>query len=195
MILEILQGLWKWIKWILAIIIVGLLILALRVFVLDKDYDGVKRVADRTSKINGSSTSTTDTVDGKSGTTGGELANSAKGIANAAATGYKGDAEHDYNASNFDEWFLMYEGEHYDGAIRNMLEHQIENSKGNFYARTSITAVGFADDMEIVYEGDVEAYQNAIRQMEDALTPGTYEVSFKYAGIMTYVNEIVITKK
>jgi len=187
MILEILQGLWKWIKWILAIIIVGLLILALRIFVFDKDYDGVKRVSDRTSKTNGSSTSTTETGDGKGSAKG--------GIANATKTGYTGDAEHDYNVSNFDEWFLMYEGEQYDGAIRNMLEHQIENSKGNFYARTSITAVGFADDMAIVYEGDVEAYQKAIREMEDALIQGTYEVSFKYAGIMTYVNEIVITKK
>lgn len=198
MILEILKGLWKWIKWILAIIVVGLIVLALRIFLFDRNYDGVKRVSDRDSKINGgSSNSVTDTTNGNgSGSSvGGKVVNGAKGIANSTVKGYKGDSEHDYNAHNFDEWFLMYEGEQYDGAVRNVLDHLIKNSEGNFYARTTVTAVGFGDNATVEYAGDVTEYQNAIRKMQDAVTVGMYDVSFKYAGIMTYVNEIVITKK
>ena len=202
MILEILQGLWKWVKWILAIVVVGLLVLALRVFLFDRNYNGVKRVSDRETKINGgASNSVTDTVDGNGSgngngdSLGDKVVNGAKGIANSTVKGYKGDSEHDYNVRNFDEWFLMCEGEQYDGEVRNLLDHLIENSKGDFYARTSVTAVGFADNATVEYAGDVEEYQNAIQKMKDALISGTYEVSFKYAGIMTYVNEIVITKK
>ncbi|MBR1539947.1 MAG: hypothetical protein IJ629_02030 [Clostridia bacterium] len=199
MIMNILKDLWKWVKWILVILLIGLLILALRIFVLDKDYNGSKRAKDREERVYGSS-STTDTTSGNgnasgNGSLGQKVVNGAKAIGNATVSGYKGDSEYDYNSANFDEWFLMYEGEQYDGAIQNVLDHLIENSKGNFYARTSVTAVGFGGNNTVDYEGDVTTYQNAIQAMKDSVTSGMYDVSFKYAGIMTYVNEIVITKK
>ena len=199
MIMNILKDLWKWVKWILVILLIGLLILALRIFVLDKDYNGSKRVKEREERVYGSS-STTDTTSGNgsasgNGSLGQKVVNGAKSIGNATVSGYKGDSEYDYNSTNFDEWFLMYEGEQYDGAIQNVLDHLIENSKGNFYARTRVTAVVFGENNTVDYEGDVTAYQNAIQAMKDSVTSGMYDVSFKYAGIMTYVNEIVITKK
>lgn len=197
MIMNILKGLWKWIKWILVILIIFLLILALRVFVFDKDYDGSKRAQDRKERVYGSSSTDTTSSSGSSssgGSLGQKVANGAKGIADATVSGYKNDAEHEVNPDNFDEWFLMHEGDVYDGAVENVLDHLLENSKGNFYARTSVTAVGFGDNNTVSYDGDMEAYRNGIQAMRDSVTAGNYNISFKYAGIMTYVNEIVITK-
>lgn len=219
MILNIIKGLWKWAKWILLILILGLLILALRIFIIDKDYNGAKMAKERKDKI---SSSVTDTTDGssnsglgsdsssssKSGsssdsssssadnrTIGQKVVDGAKGIANATVKGYKEDEEYIYNPIDFDEWFLMFEGENNEAAIRNVLEHLLENSNGNFYARTSVTAVGFGQNNTVSYNGDLVSYQNGIQEMINNVIAGTYEISFKYAGIMTYVNEIVITRK
>lgn len=207
MIMNILKGLWKWIFWILVLLFLGAIVLAFRIFVIDKDYNGKASSSSDTSKSsysslskNGGSSSVTDTVDSNESSTtigslGQKVVNGAKTIVNSTVAGYKGDSEYDYNAHNFDEWFLMFEGEQYDDSVKNILEHLITNADGNFYARTSVTAVGFGNDATVDYNGDVGTYQNAIREMQNAVTNGNYDVSFKYAGIMTYVNEIVITKK
>lgn len=221
MILNIIKGLWKWAKWILLILILGLLILALRIFIIDKDYNGAKMAKERKDKISSSVTDTTDgssnsglgsdsssssksgsSSDSSSGssstdnrTIGQKVVDGAKGIANATVKGYKEDEEYIYNPIDFDEWFLMFEGENNEAAIRNVLEHLLENSNGNFYARTSVTAVGFGQNNTVSYNGDLASYQNGIQEMINNVIAGTYEISFKYAGIMTYVNEIVITRK
>ncbi|MBR2289574.1 MAG: hypothetical protein IJ867_02945 [Clostridia bacterium] len=195
MIKDILKGLWKWVLWILILLLLFLIILAFRVFVIDKDYGKNKNGSQSQGSASGSAT---DTVDGSAkngGSFGQKAVNGLKSIGNATVSGYKGDSEYDYNSVNFDEWFLMYEGEQYEGVVKNVLEHLIENSNGNFYARTSVTAVGFGENKTVSYEGDVTEYQNGIRSMLDDVTGGMYDISFKYAGIMTYVNEIVITKK
>lgn len=130
------------------------------------------------------------------GSFGKKVVNGVKTIGNATVRGYKEDEEvYDYNVHNFDEWFLMYEGEQYDGAIKNILEHLISNSNGTFYARTSVTPVNFGNSSTIDYNGDVTEYQNNIKNLEEAVSGGMYDVSFKYGGFGTYVNEIVITKK
>lgn len=208
MIKNILKGLWKWIFWILIILLLGAIILAFRIFVLDRNYNGKASSSSygsgsgtsSSSSQNGGSGAVTDTVDSNGnskngGSLGQKVVNGVKSIGNATVRGYKGDSEYDYNAYNFDEWFLMYEGEQTDGAVKNVLDHLIENSNGNFYSRTTVTAVGFGENNTVSYQGNVSEYQNAIQAMKNSVDGGTYEISFKYAGIMTYVNEIVITKK
>ena len=212
MIKDILKGLLKWIFWILILLLLGAIILAFRIFVLDKDYKGDGKIISSSKSSDSSSSSkpnkngsssVTDTVStsdsngssDKLSSFGQKVVNGAKTLGNATVRGYMGDSEYNYNVYNFDEWFLMYEGEQYEGNVNNILEHLIENSNGTFYARTTVTSVGFGGDTTISYEGDVVEYQNRIKELESAVTGGMYDVSFKYAGIMTYVNEIVITKK
>lgn len=211
---DIIKGLWKWILAILIILVLGGAILAFRIFVIDKDDEESSSLSK-----NKNDKSVTDTVnsdgisdgygsDGEDGTSSsGSLRNSAsslgqkvingvKSIGNSTVKGYKEDEEiYDYNVHNFDEWFLMYEGEQYDGVVKNILEHLISNSNGTFYARTSVTPVNFGNNSTIDYNGDVTEYQNNIRNLEEAVNDGMYDVSFKYGGFGTYVNEIVITKK
>ena len=212
---DIIKGLWKWILAILIILVLGGAILAFRIFVIDKDFDGSssslsKKKNDKsvTDTVNSDEINDGYDSDGEDGTSssgslknsasslGQKIINGAKSIGNSTVKGYKEDEEiYDYNAHNFDEWFLMYEGEQYDGAVKNILEHLIENSNGTFYARTSVTSVNFGNNSTIDYNGDVTEYQNNIRNLEEAVDGGTYDVSFKYGGFGTYVNEIVITKK
>ena len=228
---DIIKGLLKWIKWIVCILLVGALVLAFRILVIDKDYNSKSSDSSSTSSSSSASSksgktsdssansksdaessntngiadsakanSVTDTVDSngisnKAKSLGGKIVNGAKSIGNATVRGYKEDEEYDYNAHNFDERFLMYEGEQYDGAVKNILEILISNSNENFYARTSVTAKNFGGNVTINYDGDVIEYQNAIRNLENEVSSGMYDVSFGYAGIMTYVNEIIITKK
>ena len=219
---DIIKGLWKWILAILIILVLGGAILAFRIFVIDKDFDGSSSSLSKKKNDKSVTDTVTDTVnsdgindgygsdgkDGEDGTSssgslrnsasslGQKVINGAKSIGNSTVKGYKEDEEiYDYNAHNFDEWFLMYEGEQYDGAVKNILEHLIANSNGTFYARTSVTSVNFGNNSTIDYNGDVTEYQNNIRNLEEAVDGGTYDVSFKYGGFGTYVNEIVITKK
>lgn len=191
MIKDILKGLWKWFIWILILFLLLLIILAFRIFVIDKDYG-----KDDKSKY-GKNGQVTDTVNGSgNGSVSGSISNGLKSIGNSVVSGYKNDSEYDFFSTNFDEWFLMCEGDQKGGTVKNALEHLLENSRGNFYARTSVTAVGFGENNTVEFNGDLEEYQTGIQNMKDAVElHGDYEVSFKYAGIMTYVNEIVITKK
>jgi len=192
MIMDILKGLWKWIFWIFIIFILFLIVLAIRIFLIDRDFGKKDTNAS-------SSSSVTDTVDGSRSRNGGSLGdktiNGLKGIGDAVVNGYKSDKDYEYNSIDFDDWFLMCQGERYHGVVRNLLNHLYENSKENFYAKTAVTAVGFGDNNTVSYTGNLEEYQNGILKMRDAVVDGEYEISFKYAGIMTYVNEIVITKK
>lgn len=188
---DILKDLWKWVLWILVILLLGAIILAFRIFVLDKD-DG----KDPKSKNGSSSTDTTESSSSSSsGSFGQSVVNGVKTIGNATVQGYKSEDNKDYNAHNFDEAFLMYEGEQYEGKVNVVLDHLIENSNGDFYARTSVTAVGFGNDVSIDYNGNLQEYQNSIRTLKESVSEGMYEISFKYGGFGTYVNEIVITKK
>lgn len=110
--------------------------------------------------------------------------------------GYNEDREnYDYNVHNFDEAFLMYEGEVNQDSVEYILDHLIENSNGDFYARTGVTAVNFGNNVSIKYEGNVLEYQNLIMNLKGFVESGKYDVSFKYGGFGSYVNEIVITKK
>lgn len=190
--IDIIKGLWKWILWILAILLLGAIILAFRLFVIDKDFDGKDP---KSKNKNSSSDTTTSSCSSSSSSLGKKVSNGLRGIGNATVQGYEADKVNDYNTHNFDETFLMYEGETYEGTVDAVLEHLISNSKGNFYARTSVTAVGFGDNISIDYNGDVTEYQNSITNLRNSVPKGTYDISFKYGGFGTYVNEIVITKK
>ena len=197
---DIIKGLWKWILAILIILVLGGAILAFRIFVIDKDYDksSSKNKNDKsvTDTVNSDGTGSSGSLKNSASSLGQKVINGAKSIGNSTVKGYKEDEEiYDYNVHNFDEAFLMYEGEQYDGAVKNILEHLIANSNGTFYARTSVTSVNFGNNSTIDYNGDVTEYQNNIRNLEEAVDGGTYDVSFKYGGFGTYVNEIVITKK
>ena len=188
MIMDILKGFWKWFIWIFILFILFLIVLAIRIFLIDKDFGKKNSSA-------GSSSSVTDTVDSSGSSSGKGLKNGLKDIGDSVVNGYQSDKDYEYKSLDFDDWFLMCEGEHYHGVVRNMLDHLYENSKGNFYAKTSVTAVGFGENNTVSYNGNLEEYQNGILKMKDAVEDGDYEISFKYWGIMTYVNEIVITKK
>lgn len=253
MIKNILKGFGKWIIWILVIVLLGIGILAFRLFVIDKDYNE-KENAKTNTEINNSKNNSksntniieqdsnyssdanisnlntenneneensdnaenekngllnpkealdniknkinSNTISDNAKTIGQKVINGTGFVGNSVVKGYKEDEEkYDYNVHNFDEWFLMYEGEQNEESVKSILEHLIANSNGSFYARTSVTAVGFGGNNTINYNGDVGEYQREIMEMKSHVTDGKYEISFKYAGIMTYVNEIVITKK
>lgn len=206
--LDIIKGLWKWIVWILVILLLGIIILLFRIFVIDKDYDGTAKSISKKNK-NGT-TSVTEKTDGQEstnqehdGNSKEEMKDSLKEndenknetIGEAVSNGYKKDSEYDYNPYEADLRFLMYEGEQKEGAIKSVLDLLISNTKENFYDRTSVTAVGFGENQTIVYEGDLEEYRNKIQKMKSAVGEGTYDVSFHYGGLGAYINEIVITKK
>ena len=182
-------------------------ILAFRIFVIDKDYDGTAESLKKKKNNNGaSSNSVTNTVvsSGSSenkteknvGSLGQSIVNGVKTIGNSTVKGYKEDQEsYTYNEYNFDEYFLMYEGERYAGDVRNVLEHLVDNSNGTFYARTSVESRNFGNNVIIDYNGDLGEYQNSIINLESTVSEGMYEISFEYGFLNTYVNKIVITKK
>ena len=187
---DIIKLFWKWILAILIILILFSLVLAFRLLVIDKDFDGKSEEARRRAE-----SSVTDTT-GSGGSLGQKVINGAKSLANSTVKGYKEDEEnYDYNVHNFDEAFLMYEGERDYDSVKSVLIHLIDNSKGNFYARTAVTAVNFGNDVSIKYDGNITEYQNQIQALNDSVEEGLYDISFKYGGFGTYVNEIVITKK
>ena len=214
---DILKGLWKWILAILIILILGLIILTFRIFVIDRNFDGtadsVKKNKNKDKNSGGSSVTDTVNYDGNGsssgdgssdqsgnesnlGTFGQKVVNGAKSIGNSTVKGYKEDQkDYTFNETNFDEYFLMYEGEQVDNAVKNVLEHLIENSKGTFYARTSVKAVNFGNNVEIDYNGNVEDYQNSLKNLENSVLNGDYEISFEFGALHSYVNKIVITKK
>ncbi len=195
---DILKGIWKWILAILIILLLGGAILAFRIFVIDKDFDGKSEEARKRLEASSSSSSdSTDTTSSKNGgSLGQKIVNGAKSIANSTVKGYKEDEEnYDYNTYNFDEAFLMYEGERYHDSVKDVLQHLIDNSNGTFYARTAVTAVNFGNNVTVKYEGNLAEYQSAIQTLNDSVEEGLYDISFKYGGFGTYVNEIVITKK
>ena len=192
---DILKGLWKWILAILIILIIGLLILAFRIFVIDKNFDGTAS----SLKKKDSATDTVSENDGSNsslGSFGQKVVNGAKSIGNSTVKGYKEDQDdYKFNETNFDETFLMFEGSQTEGGVKTVLEHLIENSNGTFYARTSVKTVNFGNDIEIDYNGSLEEYQNSLRNLEDSVSNGSYEISFEYGALHSYVNKIVITKK
>lgn len=211
---DIIHGLWKWIFWIAIILLVGAGILAFRIFVIDKNYDGTaaslnpdfREDSEYNSNYDSNSNAVTDTVVsedsngsgalGSIGNVGKKIVNGAKALGNATVRGYKEDEEkYDYNKYNFDEAFLMYEGTQSEGKVKNVLEHLISNANGNFYDRTSVTAVNFGNNAKIDFNGDIAQYQNSIKELENSVVDGEYDISFKYGAVHTYVNEIVITKK
>lgn len=211
---DIMKGLWKWILAILIFLILFTIVLMFRIFIIDKNYGKNSDSSDKTSSVSSASASSrsgtgsktggtiTDTVSSNrdsstsSGSLGKKITNGAKSIGNATVRGYKEDEEvYNYNVHNFDEVFLMFEGERGDEAVKQVLEKLISNSNGTFYARTSVTAVNFGNEVSIHYDGDVIEYQNAIRNLESSVSGGTYDISFKYGALGSYVNEIVITKK
>ena len=207
---DILKGLWKWILAILIILIIGLLILAFRIFVIDKDFDGTASSLKKNKNKKSNGSSVTDTVDtngnggsngdgsgnSNSGSFGQKVINGAKSIGNSTVKGYKEDQNnYDFNETNFDEVFLMFEGKQTDSAVRTVIEHLIENSNGTFYARTSVRAENFGNNIEIEYSGSLDEYQNSLRNLENSVSSGDYEISFEYGALHSYVNKIVITKK
>lgn len=238
---DIIKGLWKWIFWIFILLVIGAGILALRIFVIDKDYNSnASKNSDATvsssnygknsndNSAGNSSNNLNGNLDGNSNgdsngsssdgssnpglsntikENGKEIGNKlsdlgkkavdgAKAIGNATVRGYKEDEEvYTYNEYNFDNFFLLYEGEQTEREVKVVLEHLIDDSKWDFYARTSVTAVNFGDNAEIRYNGDVTQFQNELTNLENSVSEGKYEISFKYALGMAYVNEIVITKK
>ena len=205
---DIMKKLGKGILVILIILILGIAILALRIFVIDKDYNPTyyskskdennKSATDtinsnEASKLNDSESSNSTS---SSSSIGKKVINGAKTLGNSTVRGYKeAEEKYDYNAFNFDEAFLMYEGEQSKGTVETVLDHLISNSEESFYDRTSITAVNFGNNVTIDYDGDVTQYQNSIRELSGKLIDGLYDISFRYGGFGTYVNEIVITKK
>lgn len=76
---DILKGLWKWILAILIILLLGGIILALRIFVFDRNYDGT---ADSLKNKNGSSSSSSSSTS----SSGSSLSNGIKDITNATAS-------------------------------------------------------------------------------------------------------------
>lgn len=127
---------------------------------------------------------------------GQKVVNGAKSIANSTVKGYKEDQkDYTYNEYNFDEYFLMYEGEQDSESVKNVLKHLIENSKGTFYARTSVESRNFGENIIIDYNGDVGEYQSLLENLENVVSDGMYEISFEYGFLHSYVNKIIITKK
>ena len=243
---DIFKGLWKWIVWIAAILAVGALVLAFRIFVLDRNYNlgNSKNSSSLSSANNGKNGSNSkNSSNAKNGSNSGNSKNSSKNengssnnedddskrgidlsnidldevkekagevisdisenaiaggkfIKDATVKGYKEDEDdYTYNKFNFDDRILFYEGEQYDEAVKTVLDLLIENANETFYDRTAVTATNFGGNVSISFNGDVSEYQNSLRNLKNAVSSGMYDVSFKYAGIMTFVNEIVITKK
>ena len=208
---DIIKMFGKWLLAILIILLIGGLILAFRIFVIDRNFDGKSESArrkaesastdtivygDSSSGGSGSSSGSgsSGSSDGKNSTFVGKVVNGAKTIGNATVSGYKEDEEN-YKSYNFDEAFLMYEGENYEGSVKAVLQRLLDNSNGEFYARTAVTAVNFGNNVSIEYNGNLEEYQNAINSLKNSVEDGDYEISFKYGALRSYVNEIVITKK
>ena len=82
MIKDILKGLWKWIFWIFILLLLGGIILAFRIFVIDKDY-GKKSSSSSSSQV------TTDTIESSSSgssSIGKSISNGLRTIGNATVT-------------------------------------------------------------------------------------------------------------
>lgn len=194
--IDIIKGLWKWILWILIILILGGLILAFRLFVIDKDYNvKASKESNNTRKENKRGLLDEILSDYLYYSYGAYVVDGIDKAKKEVIKGYKKDEEYNYNAHNFDEAFLMYEGDQNDGGVKNVLEHLIDNSNGDFYARTSVRADNFANNVRIDYNGDVNEYQNSIRNLISEVKDEKYEISFGYGTLHSYVNEIIITKK
>ena len=183
---DMIKELGKWILLILGILILGIIILVFRVFVIDKDFS-FKSYSESKNENN---KSVANSEINEKNIEGNIIENST--IGNFKETDEKYHNDYDLN---FDEFFLMYEGEQTEETVKIVLEHLISNSEEDFYNKTSVTSVNFGDNVTIKYDGDAEQYRNGIRELNNKVIEGLYDISFKYGGFGTYVNEIVITKK
>lgn len=180
---DLIKGLGTWILAILIIIILGIIILLLRCFVFDKIGFWFNK------NFNKNKSQTTSNIQ--------KVGDGASSFVNGVVSGYKETdvTNKDYNAYNFDDAILLYEGEQTKSGVEVVLNKLIENANGEFFSRPSVETRNFeSQNKEVVYTNK-EAYKTELQDIKNSLSEENYEISFGYNFLHTAVNKIIITKK
>jgi len=180
---DLVKDLGKWILAILIIIILGILILLLRCFVFDKIGFWFNKT------FNKNKTGTTSNIQ--------KVGDGNSSFVDDVVAGYKETdvSNKDYNAYNFDDAILLYEGEQTKSGVEVVLDKLITNAEGDFFSRPSVEIKNFkSENREIVYTNK-EEYISDLKNIKNSLSEENYEISFGYNFLHTAVNKIIITKK
>jgi hypothetical protein len=184
-----LKELKAWIKWILVIIILFILILFFQCFVVDKIKEkfGIGKKDDTT--ISSVSSNSSDS----SNSSGSTLNNAVSDFKD----GYNNADTYDYNAYNFDDRILMYEGTGAYGRVEIVLNLIIGDAQDNFYSRPNVRFENCAniENTEITPDNGAEQYIANLEDAKNKLNSGAnYTISFEYGVLHSAVRTIVITQ-
>jgi hypothetical protein len=207
--MKILKELGKKAVFAIIICLIAFGILLLQCFVFSKDkYD--PRTDENTNYLKSSSSSQYNSSSGSgsgsnsNSSSSSNLSQSVNGVVNSV-TGFAEEAYdsyqntdvsgQDYNAYNFDDSILMYEGDQNINGVNAVLERLIIDADDSFYSKPSVTLENFGNNNSIVYT-DSEEYKSALNDIKNNLEDGaSYNISFGYTALHAIVNEIIITKK
>lgn len=183
-----LKELWKMILTTLIIVLLGIAILFLRCFVIDKD-DGKKAQKDTSS----SSSTSTESTSSESGDS--KLGNFVSDFKEGYNESKKD--EKDYNEYNFDDRLLMYEGEQAAGSVKAALEVIMQDATDDFYDNPNVILVNSANSepTEVTYQ-DADSYKSALMNISNSIDDNAkYTISFNYGALHAVAKDVVITKK
>jgi hypothetical protein len=184
-----LKELKAWIKWILVIIILFILILFFQCFVLDK----IKEKFKSGKNDDNATTSVSSSSSEKSNGSGSKLNNAVSDFKD----GYNNAETYDYNAYNFDDRILMYEGIGAYLRVETVLSLAIEDAQGTFYSRPNVRFENCAniENTEITIDDGTEAYIAFLENAKNKLnSDANFTISFEYGALHAAVHTIVITQ-
>ena len=100
-----------------------------------------------------------------------------------------------YNKFNFDNFFLLYEGEQNSYAINQVLDRLIKNIDDPLYSKPMVSFRNFNNlSNSEIGPNNLKEYRNVLNEAKNSSQSGTFNVSFGYNNIKTIVNKIIIEK-
>ena len=100
-----------------------------------------------------------------------------------------------YNKFNFDNFFLLYEGEQHAQETIIVINRLIKNIDDTLYSKPDVVLNNFGLSQNTVTAADLENYKAVLKQAKSALGASGSNVSFEYNALKTMANKVIITKK
>jgi len=103
----------------------------------------------------------------------------------------------EYSTINFDDVFLLYEGDQNQFGVNAVLDRLIEDADNNFYSKPTVTIVNIdgLSNNSIVYNNS-EEYKAELYEVKSKINDSdTYNIALGFGPLHAIANEIIITRK
>lgn len=101
-----------------------------------------------------------------------------------------------YNKFNFDNFFLVYEGEQQAQETIIVINRLIKNIDDTLYSKPMVEFIGFNGlSTNAIGPGNLEEYRLVLNQAKADVKGHNCTIEFGYATFNSVVNKIIITKK